>query len=266
MAKKASVFKQKYFPTSMENQSFNSEIVSTPTLERARKRRRSNEHAVKEGEKAINIQVVVRCRGRIEREIAANSPVIVKTAAREVQVRTNPQDTLPHKTYTFDRVFGPEANQKKLFDTIVVPILNEVRAGYNCTLFAYGQTSTGKTFTMEGKLDTNDGALNPDAGVIPRSLYNIFETLEEESADFSVRVSYIELYNEELKDLLSSEDDPPKLKILDDNNRKGVLHGHEEVLIQNAEHGIRVLRQGSIKRHMAQTNYNKNSRYKVTYN
>ncbi|CAG8541284.1 1549_t:CDS:10, partial [Acaulospora morrowiae] len=243
---------------SMENQSFNSEAL-TPTIERSRKRRRSNEHSAKEGEKAINIQVVVRCRGRIEREIAANSPVIVKTGSREVQVRTNPQDTLPHKNYTFDKVFGPEANQKKLFDTVVVPILNEVRAGYNCTLFAYGQTSTGKTFTMEGKLDTNDGTLGPDAGVIPRSLYNIFETLEEESADFSVRVSYIELYNEELKDLLSSEDDPPKLKILDDNSRKGVLYGHEEVLIQNAAHGIRVLKQGSIKRHMAQTNYNKNS-------
>ncbi|RHZ75299.1 hypothetical protein Glove_216g206 [Diversispora epigaea] len=240
----------------MENISFNGEAIPLK-----RKRRRSNEHSVKEGEKAINIQVVVRCRARIEREIAANSPVIVKTATRELQVRLNPLDILPHKTYTFDRVFGPEVNQKKVFDNVVVPILNEVRAGYNCTLFAYGQTSTGKTFTMEGNLNTNNNdIISSDAGVIPRALHNIYETLEEESADFSVKVSYIELYNEELKDLLSSDDtDPRKLKILDDNNKKGVLHGHEEVLIQNAEHGIRVLKQGSIKRHMAQTNYNKNS-------
>ncbi|CAG8466016.1 4779_t:CDS:2 [Scutellospora calospora] len=240
----------------MDNASFNGDINGS---ERAKKRRRSNEHSVKEGEKAINIQVVVRCRARIEREVAANSPIVVQATPREIKVWANSQDMMPYKTFTFDKVFGSDADQSRIFDTIVIPILQEVKAGYNCTLFAYGQTSTGKTFTMEGKLDLSNGTMSPDAGVIPRSLYYIFDTLEAEQADFSVKISYIELYNEELKDLLSSDSDNRQLKILDDVNRKCVLHGHEEILIKNAEDGINVLKQGSIKRQVAQTNYNKNS-------
>ncbi|CAG8549851.1 17328_t:CDS:2, partial [Dentiscutata heterogama] len=241
----------------MDNISFNGEFTGS---ERSKKRRRSNnENSAKEGEKAINIQVVVRCRARIEREVAANSPIIVQATPREIKVWSNPQDMMPYKTFTFDKVFGSDADQSKIFDTIVIPILHEVKAGYNCTLFAYGQTSTGKTFTMEGKLDLCNGNISPDAGVIPRSLYYLFDTLEAEQADFSVKISYIELYNEELKDLLSSDSDTRQLKILDDVNRKCVLQGHEEVLIKNAEDGINVLKQGSIKRQVAQTNYNKNS-------
>ncbi|KAF0426328.1 kinesin-domain-containing protein [Gigaspora margarita] len=241
----------------MDNVSFNGEFTGS---ERSKKRRRSNnENSTKEGEKAINIQVVVRCRARIEREVAANSPIVVQATPREIKVWANPQDMMPYKTFTFDKVFGSDADQNRIFDTIVIPILHEVKAGYNCTLFAYGQTSTGKTFTMEGKLDICNGTLNPDAGVIPRSLYYLFDTLEAEQADFSVKISYIELYNEELKDLLSSDSDARQLKILDDSNRKCVLHGHEEVLIKSAEDGINVLKQGSMKRQVAQTNYNKNS-------
>ncbi|GBC08689.1 hypothetical protein RclHR1_08300005 [Rhizophagus clarus] len=226
-------------------------------LERARKRRRSNgnENIARNGEKEINIQVVVRCRGRIDREIAANSPVIIKTTPREIYVKQSPAD----KTYTFDKVYGPEADQAKIFDHIVVPILHEVKAGYNCTLFAYGQTSTGKTYTMEGDLNTTDGSINKDAGIIPRTLFSLFRDLEAETQDFSVKVSYIELYNEDLKDLLSSTDDPRKLKIQDEGTKKGILTGHEEVLVKNAADGIRALKQGSIKRHASQTNYNKNS-------
>ncbi|CAB4391173.1 unnamed protein product [Rhizophagus irregularis] len=226
-------------------------------LERARKRRRSNETIMKNGEKEkeINIQVVVRCRGRIDREIAANSPVIIKTTPREIYVRQPPAD----KAYTFDRVYGPDADQARIFDHIVIPILHEVKAGYNCTLFAYGQTSTGKTYTMEGDLNTIDGLISKEAGIIPRTLFSLFRDLEADAQDFSVKVSYIELYNEDLKDLLSSVDDPRKLKIQDEGTKKGILTGHEEVLVKNANDGIRVLKQGSIKRHASQTNYNKNS-------
>jgi kinesin family member 11 len=116
---------------------------------------------------------------------------------------------------------------------------------------------------MEGDLNTVDGlngVISKHAGIIPRTLLNLFQDLEAEAQDFSVKVSYIELYNEDLKDLLSSDDDPRKLKIQDEGIRKGILIGHEEVLVKSAADGIRVLKQGSIKRHAAQTNYNRNSR------
>jgi hypothetical protein len=71
--------------------------------------------------------------------------------------------------------------------------------GFNCTIFAYGQTGTGKTFTMEG--DSND---SKQAGMIPRAIRELFSILDDSGTEYSVKVSYLELYNEELRDLFAS--------------------------------------------------------------
>ncbi|CAH1770425.1 2789_t:CDS:2, partial [Entrophospora sp. SA101] len=237
--------------------------------ERSKKRRRSNFDNVGKIEE-MNIQVVVRCRAKLEREEKIKSPVVIKTTHRDVQIRLKTEDA-SCKSYTFDKVFGKEANQQKIFDSVVNPILYEVLDGFNCTLFAYGQTSTGKTYTMEGDLNIRYGIsggnviISPNAGVIPRSLCSLFQTLESESADYSVKVSYIELYNEKLKDLLSNNSQQ-SLKVIDDGNNKGVLYGHEEVPLKDAAEGINVLKQGSIKRQNASTNYNDKSRYLANKN
>lgn len=100
-----------------------------------------------------NIQVVIRCRGRSEREMS--SPIIVSSnGAKSNQVSiqaTAPSSTLglvtlaPVRTYPFDLVFGPEADQALIYHEVVNPMMEQVLLGYNCTLFAYGQTGTGKT-------------------------------------------------------------------------------------------------------------------------
>jgi kinesin family member 11 len=102
-----------------------------------------------------HIKVVIRCRRRSDREVQDGSPVIVTTSGprgEDVAVETaSPSSTLgvvtlpPTRTYPFDRVFGPEADQSMVYNDVVAPILEQVLAGYNCTLFAYGQTGTGKT-------------------------------------------------------------------------------------------------------------------------
>ncbi len=102
-----------------------------------------------------NIQVVIRCRRRSEREMESNSPVIVTSngaKSNQISIETNaPTSTLglvtlpPVRTYPFDLVFGPEADQALIYHEVVSPILDQVLMGYNCTLFAYGQTGTGKT-------------------------------------------------------------------------------------------------------------------------
>jgi kinesin family protein 11 len=75
------------------------------------------------------------------------------------------------KGYMFDHVFGPADTQQELFETVVAPIVEEVLKGFNCTIFAYGQTGTGKTYTMEGsRLRDGDGNCDPTAGVIPRAI------------------------------------------------------------------------------------------------
>lgn len=103
----------------------------------------------------INIQVVVRSRRRSDREVQESSPIIVSTEgarSHAVSIETAaPVSSLgvvtlpPTRTYPFDLVFGPEADQSMIYQDVVHPMLEEVLLGYNCTLFAYGQTGTGKT-------------------------------------------------------------------------------------------------------------------------
>ncbi|CAD6904987.1 unnamed protein product [Tilletia controversa] len=202
------------------------------------------------------------------------------------------------KTYNFDHVFGPEADQGMVYQDVVAPILKEVLEGYNCTIFAYGQTGTGKTHTMEGDLSPHPstGTFATDAGIIPRTLFRLFHILETSGSEFSVRASFVELYNEELRDLLAVEDAGSTageeagassgkgsggagkgkdasgaagfgasgsnggMRIYDDAKGRGVvIQGLEEVPMTSAEAGLEILRRGSSKRHIAATNCNSQS-------
>jgi kinesin family protein 11 len=134
--------------------------------------------------------------------------------------------------------------------------------GFNCTIFAYGQTGTGKTYTMSG--DITDIQPTPDAaGIVPRVLFSLFGKLGEDEGELksehSVKCSFIELYNEELRDLLSP-DDATKLKIYDEANKSGrastMVQGMEETHIKSASNGIKLLRDGSHKRQVAATKCN----------
>lgn len=132
-------------------------------------------------------------------------------------------------------------------------------AGYNCTIFAYGQTGTGKTYTMSGDMNETYGILSDAAGIIPRVLHSLFTKLEIDDAESSVKCSFIELYNEELRDLISP-DENAKLKIYDDKSKPGhattLVQGMEESHIQSAVDGIKLLQQGSHKRQVAATKCN----------
>ncbi|KIX00253.1 uncharacterized protein Z518_10392 [Rhinocladiella mackenziei CBS 650.93] len=208
-----------------------------------------------------NIHVVVRCRGRSEREVRENSGVVVSTngvKGKNVELSMGP-NAISNKTYHFDKVFSPAADQGIIFDDVVAPILSEMLTGYNCTIFAYGQTGTGKTYTMSGDMTDTLGLLSDAAGIIPRVLYSLFQKLEADEVECSVKCSFIELYNEELRDLLST-DDGVKLKIYDDSNKKShsatLVQGMEESHIKSAAAGIKLLREGSYRRQVAATKCN----------
>uniref|UniRef100_A0A3P9P798 Kinesin-like protein n=1 Tax=Poecilia reticulata TaxID=8081 RepID=A0A3P9P798_POERE len=212
-------------------------------------------------EKGRNIQVVVRCRPFNTMEHRSSYGVIdCDQSRKEVLVRTGGMnDKSSRKTYTFDMVFGPAAKQIDVYRSVVCPILDEVIMGYNCTVFAYGQTGTGKTFTMEGER-TPDAQFtweeDPLAGIIPRTLHQIFEKLSENGTEFSVKVSLLEIYNEELFDLLSpTEDVNERLQLFDDprNKRGVVVKGLEEVVVHNKDEVYKILEQGAAKRRTAST-------------
>ncbi|KAI8152240.1 Kinesin-like protein bimC [Colletotrichum sp. SAR 10_70] len=234
-------------------------VASTATTATKRKERDYEYEAPGGG---TNISVVVRCRGRNEREVRENSAQVVRADGAkgeniELSLGAN---ALSNKTYNFDRVFSAAADQTMVFDDVVKPILEEMLAGFNCTIFAYGQTGTGKTYTMSGDMTETLGLLNDNAGIIPRVLHALFNKLEVDDTESCVKCSFIELYNEELRDLISVEEDRHKLKIYDDTSRRGhattVVQGMEERHIKTASEGIKVLQGGSLRREVAATNCN----------
>ena len=197
------------------------------------------------------MRVLVRVRGTAP----AGESVLVTEGARGEHV-TLVQDASPSssrsRTYAFDQVLSAEADQNMVYTEAIGSVLDDVLLGYHCTIFAYGQTGTGKTHTMEGDLSSFMETYAPDAGVIPRALYRLFHVLESRGSDFAVRMSLVELYNEELRDLLS--DEPTSLRMYDDPRGRGImLQGVEEVPLTSAAHGLALLRRGSERRHVAST-------------
>jgi len=119
-------------------------------------------------------------------------------------------DTEAPKEFTFDAVFDEECSQRQLYDVCAAPVVQSVLEGYNGTIFAYGQTGAGKTHTMEG-----DGMRDELKGIIPNAIQHIFDHVSlnggengsRNNVQFLVRASYFEIYNEEIRDLLSDNSD-----------------------------------------------------------
>mmetsp|Transcript_30689 Transcript_30689/g.60242 ORF Transcript_30689/g.60242 Transcript_30689/m.60242 type:complete len:726 (-) Transcript_30689:291-2468(-) len=158
-------------------------------------------------------------------------------------------------TYVFDRVFRWDAGQKEVYDYAAKPIINAVLRGFNGTVFAYGQTSSGKTYTMEGP-DIEDKHYQ---GVIPRMVWSIFDGIyhADESIEFLVKVSIVEIYNERIRDLLNPKKD--NLKVHEDKTR-GVSIGEVTESYVGCEQEIfDAMRAGHYNRSMAVTNMNEHS-------
>ncbi|KAI3749932.1 hypothetical protein L2E82_20553 [Cichorium intybus] len=224
-------------------------------------------------EKGVNVQVLLRCRPFSDDELRNNAPQVVtcNEYQREVAVSQSIAGKQIDRVFTFDKVFGPTAHQKDLYEQAIIPIVNEVLEGFNCTIFAYGQTGTGKTYTMEGECKKSksgpDGELPSHAGLIPRAVKQIFDTLEHQNAEYSVKVTFLELYNEEITDLLAPEeisrvveDKQKKLLPLMEDGKGGVLvRGLEEEIVTSASEIFSLLERGSAKRRTAETLLNKQS-------
>nr|GLL46193.1 kinesin-like protein KIN-5C [Ipomoea trifida] len=227
-----------------------------------------------EKEKGVNVQVLLRCRPFSEDELRNNAPQVVtcNEYQREVAVTQNIAGKHIDRVFTFDKVFGPSAQQRDLYEQAIVPIVNEVLEGFNCTIFAYGQTGTGKTYTMEGECKRSksgpNGGLPQEAGVIPRAIKQIFDTLESQNAEYSVKVTFLELYNEEITDLLAPEDlskvaledkQKKQLPLMEDGKGGVLVRGLEEEIVTSASEIFTLLERGSAKRRTAETLLNKQS-------
>ena len=153
-----------------------------------------NQQRSKKKQNFDNVNVVVRCRPQNKREKRGKESVIIQcnTQSSSISVNTMERKSKLTKQFTFDKVFNQYATQEEVYTSVVAPVVHEVLEGFNCTVFAYGQTGTGKTHTMEGEIDHAELK-----GIIPRAVEHIFETLKSrEETEYSVKVSFLELYNE----------------------------------------------------------------------
>eukprot|EP01052_Picozoa_sp_SAG31_P017657 SAG31_NODE_1218_length_9303_cov_4.349087_1_plen_869_part_10 len=157
------------------------------------------------------------------------------------------------KDFTFDHCCDETTSQDQIFDMIGKPMTEACLNGYNATIFAYGQTGSGKTYTMEGSTDTIAGA-----GMIPRVFQHLFERIEsEQSKTVKVSCMYLEIYNEQLTDLLNPSNG--QLTLREDGRKEIQIEGAKEVEVSSAAETYEILHQGSLSRHVAVTNMNKES-------
>ncbi|XP_017903506.1 PREDICTED: kinesin heavy chain isoform X2 [Capra hircus] len=158
------------------------------------------------------------------------------------------------KPYVFDRVFPPNTTQEQVYHACAMQIVKDVLAGYNGTIFAYGQTSSGKTHTMEGKL--HDPQL---MGIIPRIARDIFNHIYsmDENLEFHIKVSYFEIYLDKIRDLLDVT--KTNLSVHEDKNRVPFVKGCTERFVSSPEEILDVIDEGKSNRHVAVTNMNEHS-------
>ncbi|KAM4787200.1 kinesin-like protein KIF6 isoform 5-T6 [Cyanocitta cristata] len=163
--------------------------------------------------------------------------------------------------FKFQKIFGQEAKQDVIFDSIAKPVAECVLAGYNGTIFAYGQTGSGKTFTITGGAERYS-----DRGIIPRTLSYIFDTLQKDSSKvYTTHVSYLEIYNECGYDLLdprheaSKMEDLPKVTIMEDSDQNIHLKNLSLQQATNEEEALNLLFLGDTNRMIAETPMNQAS-------
>ncbi|KAL7736798.1 hypothetical protein ACLKA6_015639 [Drosophila palustris] len=197
-----------------------------------------------------SIKVVCRFRPLNDSEERAGSKFVVKFP-------NNVEEnciSIAGKVYLFDKVFKPNASQEKVYNEAAKSIVTDVLAGYNGTIFAYGQTSSGKTHTMEGVIGDS-----LKQGIIPRIVNDIFNHIYamEENLEFHIKVSYYEIYMDKIRDLLDVS--KVNLSVHEDKNRVPYVKGATERFVSSPEDVFEVIEEGKSNRHIAVTNMNEHS-------
>lgn len=246
-----------------------------------------NGHTNGNSNDGTSVQVAVRIRpltGHDQTAIPARWQKLVVNAlnSNAVQVdatgQTPPGGTAPppgaakRPTFTFDRVLSPSDGQEQVYNMSVKPMIGRFMEGYNVTILAYGQTSSGKSYTMGTALNDDDfeglvagQKANLHTGIIPRAVAQIFNEIKSNQArgsntQYIAKVSFIEIYNEELIDLLADgSDSRPLVQIREDKAGHIIWSGLREVRAQNVADVMTQLLQGSAVRRTNETDMNAQS-------
>ena len=223
-----------------------------------------------------NLKVAIRIRPPLPREITKNIPFrsiaitnkekntisLVEYIGLEINEEniqkewiSSPQLFILHK-YIFDEIFDINSSQEEVYNISAKPAVDSVLEGYNSTIFAYGQTGTGKTFTMEGfTYDNND----KNKGIIPRTIENIFNYIENnnnKNTKFIIRAAYLQIYNEMISDLLKPNNINKNLNIREDKKKGLYVENLSEWAVLNPKDIYTLLEKGANFRERSYTNMN----------
>ncbi|XP_025711541.1 kinesin-like protein KIF17 isoform X2 [Callorhinus ursinus] len=203
-----------------------------------------------------SVKVVVRCRpmNRRERELNCQPVVTVDSARGQCFIQNPGAADEPPKQFTFDGAYYMDHFTEQIYNEIAYPLVEGVTEGYNGTIFAYGQTGSGKSFTMQGLPDPSS-----QRGIIPRAFEHVFESVQcAENTKFLVRASYLEIYNEDVRDLLGA-DTKQKLE-LKEHPEKGVyVKGLSMHTVHNVTQCEHIMEMGWKNRSVGYTLMNKDS-------
>ncbi|GAY35574.1 hypothetical protein CUMW_017130 [Citrus unshiu] len=208
-----------------------------------------------------NVQVLIRIR-----------PLSNIEKVSQGYVRCLKQDTAqtlvwlghPETRFTFDHIACEMISQEKLFRVAGLPMVENCLSGYNSCMFAYGQTGSGKTYTMMGEINEVEGKLNDDCGITPRIFEYLFsrirmeeENRRDERLKFSCKCSFLEIYNEQITDLL--EPSSTNLQLREDLKKGVYVENLTEYNVKTVNDVVKLLLQGAANRKMAATYMNSES-------
>ncbi|KAG6959004.1 hypothetical protein JG688_00010284 [Phytophthora aleatoria] len=233
--------------------------------------------------KDSSVRVAVRIRPMLPRELARNAATCVNKS-RGVENSIDLRDgATGERKFTFDHVFPQSATQTELYDEALYPWMASFLQGFNVTVIAYGQTGSGKTHTMGNHMPSTslissnllarspstDGSeeeaadtLDSDEGLIPRFLHQLFSNLHDSGSNYQLSVSFLEIYGEDIHDLLDNSglnrrSEPLQLR---ENKKNGVwVQGLAEVRVSTRLEAMEQMRRGSLQRITASTQMNERS-------
>ncbi|KAL2464505.1 Phragmoplast orienting kinesin-1 [Forsythia ovata] len=170
----------------------------------------------------------------------------------------------PETRFTFDHIACETLSQEKLFRVAGLPMVENCMSGYNSCMFAYGQTGSGKTYTMMGEIYQMDGKLTEECGITPRIFEYLFARIREEEEsrkherlEYSCKCSFLEIYNEQITDLL--EPSSSNLQLREDSKKGVYVENLTEYRVRTVDDVLKLLLQGAANRKMAATHMNSES-------
>ena len=210
--------------------------------------------------------VSVRIRPLNKKELQYSSLKTLQIENDKIKIISSQKQKQKEIEFEFDFIFSEEITQKEIYEYTTEKLINKVMEGFNATIFAFGATGSGKTYTMVGN--------NKENGIMIRSINDLFLKLNnEKNKDFSVYISYIEVYNEQLKDLLNfnnennnnlnnnkfNNNNNNNIEIRNDPQKGIIIQGTIIKKVNNAEETYKLLNQGNKKRTENSTLNNENS-------